>query len=135
LTGPRVNTLGRKAVAHGAFGHDETNGSIPATPTAGMRAVAIQSVRVRQMEAFLISLSTVALAEIGDRTQLLSLVLATQFRKPLPLIAGIFVATVANHLAAGAVGIIVGRHITDAPAHHPRSPPPDANQPPYGPVV
>lgn len=56
------------------------------------------------MEAFLISTSIVALAEMGDKTQLLSLVLAAKYRKPLPIVAGIFVATVVNHALAGAVG-------------------------------
>ena len=56
------------------------------------------------MEAFLVSTSIVALAEMGDKTQLLSLVLAAKFRKPLPMIAGIFVATIVNHALAGAVG-------------------------------
>jgi putative Ca2+/H+ antiporter (TMEM165/GDT1 family) len=56
------------------------------------------------MEAFLISTGIVALAEIGDKTQLLALVLAARFRKPMPIIAGILVATLANHAAAGAAG-------------------------------
>ena len=56
------------------------------------------------MEAFLVSTGVVALAEIGDKTQLLSLVLAARFRKPLPIIAGILVATLLNHALAGAVG-------------------------------
>ena len=56
------------------------------------------------MEAFLISTSVVALAEMGDKTQLLSLVLAARFRKPWPIVAGIFVATLVNHAQAGAVG-------------------------------
>lgn len=56
------------------------------------------------MEAFLISTGIVALAEIGDKTQLLSLILAARFRKPWPIIAGILVATLANHALAGAVG-------------------------------
>ncbi|HJW25655.1 MAG TPA: TMEM165/GDT1 family protein [Rhodocyclaceae bacterium] len=56
------------------------------------------------MEAFLVSTGIVALAEIGDKTQLLSLLLAARFRKPWPIIAGIFLATVANHACAGAVG-------------------------------
>ncbi len=56
------------------------------------------------MEAFLISTGIVALAEIGDKTQLLALVLAAKFRRPLPIIAGIFCATVVNHALAGAVG-------------------------------
>ena len=56
------------------------------------------------MEAFLVSTGVVALAEIGDKTQLLSLVLAARFRRPLPIIAGILVATLLNHALAGAVG-------------------------------
>ena len=56
------------------------------------------------MEAFLISTGIVALAEMGDKTQLLSLVLAARFRKPWPIVWGIFVATLANHALAGAVG-------------------------------
>ncbi len=56
------------------------------------------------LEAFLISTGIVALAEMGDKTQLLALLLAARFRKPWPIVAGILVATVANHAAAGAVG-------------------------------
>jgi putative Ca2+/H+ antiporter (TMEM165/GDT1 family) len=56
------------------------------------------------MEAFLISTFIVALAEMGDKTQLLALVLAVRFRKPWPIVAGIFVATVLNHALAGAAG-------------------------------
>ncbi|MBS1173813.1 MAG: rane protein [Proteobacteria bacterium] len=56
------------------------------------------------MEAFLVSTGVVALAEIGDKTQLLALVLAARFRKPLPIILGILVATLANHALAGAAG-------------------------------
>ena len=56
------------------------------------------------MEAFLVSTGIVALAEMGDKTQLLSLVLAARFRKPWPIVLGIFVATLANHGLAGAVG-------------------------------
>lgn len=56
------------------------------------------------MEAFLISTGIVALAEIGDKTQLLAFILAAKFRKPLPIVLGIFVATLANHGFAGAVG-------------------------------
>ena len=56
------------------------------------------------MEAFLVSTGIVALAEMGDKTQLLSLVLAARFRKPWPIVLGIFVATVVNHALAGAVG-------------------------------
>lgn len=56
------------------------------------------------MEAFFVSTSIVALAEMGDKTQLLSLVLAARFRKPWPIVLGIFVATMVNHALAGAVG-------------------------------
>jgi len=56
------------------------------------------------MDAFLVSTSIVALAEIGDKTQLLAFVLAAQFRRPWPIIWGILVATVANHAFAAALG-------------------------------
>ncbi len=57
------------------------------------------------MEAFLVSVGVVALAEIGDKTQLLALVLAARFQRPWPIIWGILVATLANHGLAGAVGV------------------------------
>ena len=56
------------------------------------------------MEAFLISTGIVALAEIGDKTQLLALVLAAKYRKPVPIVLGILVATLVNHAVAGYVG-------------------------------
>jgi putative Ca2+/H+ antiporter (TMEM165/GDT1 family) len=56
------------------------------------------------MESFLVSTGIVALAEMGDKTQLLSLVLAARFRKPWPIVLGILVATLANHGLAGAAG-------------------------------
>mgnify|MGYP000585396387 FL=1 len=56
------------------------------------------------MEAFFVSTAIVALAEIGDKTQLLALVLAARFRKPWPIVLGILVATLANHGLAGALG-------------------------------
>ncbi len=56
------------------------------------------------MEAFLVSTGIVALAEMGDKTQLLTLLLATRFRRPWPIVAGIFVSTIVNHALAGAVG-------------------------------
>ncbi|NMG73910.1 TMEM165/GDT1 family protein [Aromatoleum diolicum] len=55
-------------------------------------------------EAFLMSTGIVALAEIGDKTQLLAFMLAARFRRPWPIIAGILIATLANHAFAGAVG-------------------------------
>lgn len=56
------------------------------------------------MEAFLVSTGIVALGEIGDKTQLLALLLAAKFRRPIPIILGILVATLANHALAGVVG-------------------------------
>lgn len=56
------------------------------------------------MEAFLVSTGLVALAEIGDKTQLLALLLATRWRAPWAIVCGICVATLANHALAGAVG-------------------------------
>ena len=56
------------------------------------------------MEAFFLSTGVVALAEIGDKTQLLAFILAARFKKPLPIIAGILCATLVNHGMAGALG-------------------------------
>ena len=56
------------------------------------------------MEAFLVSTGIVALGEMGDKTQLLALLLAARFRKPVPIVLGILVATLANHAMAGALG-------------------------------
>ncbi len=56
------------------------------------------------MEAFFVSAGVVALGEIGDKTQLLALILAARFKRPLPIIAGILAATLVNHTVAGLVG-------------------------------
>ncbi len=64
------------------------------------------------MQTFLISTTTVALAEIGDKTQLLSLILAAKYRKPWPICAGILVATLVNHAIAGSVGALVATYLT-----------------------
>src|SRR5215467_14664021 len=64
------------------------------------------------MESFLVSLSTVAIAEIGDRTQLLSLMLAARYRRPWPILAGVLCATLANHALAGIVGVRIGKYLT-----------------------
>lgn len=64
------------------------------------------------MEALLISTGVVALAEIGDKTQLLAFILAARFKKPLPIILGILVATVVNHGLAGALGAWVTSVLT-----------------------
>jgi putative Ca2+/H+ antiporter (TMEM165/GDT1 family) len=63
------------------------------------------------VNSFLVSAAVVAVAEIGDKTQLLALVLAAKFRKPIPIILGILVATLANHAAAAAVGTWLTRVI------------------------
>jgi putative Ca2+/H+ antiporter (TMEM165/GDT1 family) len=64
------------------------------------------------MEAFLVSLSSVAIAEMGDRTQLLALVLAARYRKPWPIVAGVLCATLANHGVAGLIGSWFGRQLS-----------------------
>lgn len=56
------------------------------------------------LDAFLTSTAVVALAEIGDKTQLLAIVLATRFKRPVPIVLGILVATLANHFLAALVG-------------------------------
>jgi Ca2+/H+ antiporter, TMEM165/GDT1 family len=63
------------------------------------------------MEAFLVSTGVVALAELGDKSQLLVIGLAARFRKPVPIILGIFLATVLNHALAGVVGTSLGARI------------------------
>jgi putative Ca2+/H+ antiporter (TMEM165/GDT1 family) len=64
------------------------------------------------VEAFLVSTMLVGLAEIGDKTQILSLMLAARFLRPLPIIFGIFFATIANHAAAGLAGTLFGSLLT-----------------------
>lgn len=56
------------------------------------------------LQSLFVPTGLVALAEIGDKTQLLALLLAARFRRPWPIIWGILVATIANHFAAGALG-------------------------------
>jgi putative Ca2+/H+ antiporter (TMEM165/GDT1 family) len=64
------------------------------------------------MDPFFVSTGSVAVGELGDKTQLLSLILATRLRKPVPIIAGIFAATLINHLIACSVGEWVGTLLT-----------------------
>lgn len=59
------------------------------------------------MQALLVSLVAVAIAEIGDKTQLLALILAARYRKPWPICLGIFVATLLNHALAGEAGVLL----------------------------
>ena len=61
------------------------------------------------MEAFLVSTGVVALGEMGDKTQLLAMLLAVKFKRPLPIILGILAATLVNHALAGSVGAWVAR--------------------------
>ena len=63
------------------------------------------------VDAFLVSTGVVALGEIGDKTQLLAILLAARFRRPWPIIAGILVATLVNHAGASAVGAWLTRLI------------------------
>ena len=66
------------------------------------------------MEAFLVSAGVVALAEIGDKTQFLALLLAARFRAPVPVTCGILSATLVNHFAAGALGTLLAASISPA---------------------
>lgn len=64
------------------------------------------------MEAFLVSTLTITLGEIGDKTQLLALLLAARYKKPVPIILGILAATLANHALAGLLGQWVATHVS-----------------------
>jgi putative Ca2+/H+ antiporter (TMEM165/GDT1 family) len=64
------------------------------------------------IEGFLVSAGVVALAEVGDKTQLLTLVLAARFRRPWPIVLGIFAATLVNHALAGAFGAWITAHLS-----------------------
>jgi len=64
------------------------------------------------LHPLLISTGVVAIAEIGDKTQLLAIVLAAKFRKPLPIILGILAATLLNHAAAATVGFLISEWLT-----------------------
>lgn len=66
------------------------------------------------MEAWLVSIGVVALAEIGDKTQLLAFLLAARFKKPVPIIAGILLATLVNHGLAGALGAWITASVSSA---------------------
>ncbi len=76
-------------------------------PTKGPTALARARLpaRIARMEAFLVSMVLVAAGEIGDKTQLLALLLAARFRRRLPIVFGILVATLANHTLAGLLGV------------------------------
>jgi len=101
-------------MAHGVplAGHGETSGPIVPSPsgTAGPWSQPLGP--ASPLQAFLVAIVTIAIAEIGDRTQLLSLALAAHYRRPWPIIAGIFVATIANHSVAGLLGAWFGVLLT-----------------------
>ncbi len=69
------------------------------------------------MQTFLISTGVVALAEMGDKTQLLSLILAAKYRRPWPICMGILVATIVNHGLAGAAGDLLAQWLTPQILH------------------
>jgi len=76
----------------------------PPERRGSLAVIGIVLARSVYVEAFLISTGIVALAEIGDKTQLLAFILAAKFRRPVPIVLGILVATIANHAFAGAIG-------------------------------
>ena len=76
---------------------------------AARSAVRVPGPGEKKLEAFLVSTGIVTLAEMGDKTQLLSFVLAARFRRPWPIVAGILIATAANHAFAAALGEWVTR--------------------------
>ena len=65
-------------------------------------------------DSFLVSTGVVALAEVGDKTQLLSLVLAAKYRKPVPIILGVFAATLLSHACAGGIGALLSDYLSPA---------------------
>ena len=73
---------------------------------------AVRPPDVHLLEAILTSIAVVAIAEIGDKTQLLAIVLAARFRKPLPIVLGIFAATLLNHAVAATFGYLVAQWLT-----------------------
>src|ERR1700761_6243419 len=73
-----------------------------------------RSTRLAMFESFLVSTGIVGLAEVGDKTQLLSLVLAARYRKPAPIILGVFAATLLSHAAAGGIGALLSDVLSPA---------------------
>ena len=92
-------------MAQAVFGLGETFDCSASCPAGeALWSIVSHPARKSHMEALLVSTGTVALAEIGDKTQLLAFILAARFKKPLPIIAGILAATLVNHGLAGALG-------------------------------
>ena len=73
------------------------------------RSVRRGSAHEDELDAFLISAGLVSIAEIGDKTMLLAIMLAAAWRRPLPILLGIFVATLGNHAFAALAGTVLGR--------------------------
>ena len=69
------------------------------------------------MESLFVSTGLVALAEIGDKTQLLAFILATRFKKPFPIISGILLATILNHSLAGVIGAWIVSSLSPGTLH------------------
>jgi putative Ca2+/H+ antiporter (TMEM165/GDT1 family) len=82
------------------------------SPGPGVIEVNIAMLSIGPASTALVSAGTVALAEIGDKTQLLALLLAARFRKPWPIIGGMLVATLLNHALAGWLGMLVAQWLT-----------------------
>jgi Ca2+/H+ antiporter, TMEM165/GDT1 family len=95
--GVEVNTIVQGALIHDGYER-------PCHATPGFRGTQTQGF---WMEAFLVSTGVVALAELGDKTQLLALVLAARFRAPVAVIAGIATAVLMNHTLAGVAGTLL----------------------------
>lgn len=70
------------------------------------------ALRSHRLQAFLVSTGLVAVAEIGDKTQLLAIVLAARFRRPVPIVLGILFATILNHTGAAALGFVVAHWLS-----------------------
>lgn len=123
MAGTRVNMLGDFAMAREV---DARRGA-PAWPSGktegGLRMHPGRAVRCRPsrprspgpgcaMQALYVSTFSVAVAEIGDKTQLLALLLAARYRKPWPIVAGILVSTVLNHALAASMGAMMAQWLT-----------------------
>jgi putative Ca2+/H+ antiporter (TMEM165/GDT1 family) len=105
-----VRTAGRKARPG-----ETDDAELPVRAGGGSRVVVCsRGPRDVPVDPILVSTGVVALAEIGDKTQLLAIVLAAKFRKPLPIILGILAATLLNHLGAAAFGYFLARFLSGA---------------------
>jgi putative Ca2+/H+ antiporter (TMEM165/GDT1 family) len=113
VSGACVNILGpgHGAGSYGRFGETFGIGCLHPGSGAGSRAkdrFVLDPDGSVPVETFLVSAMVVGLAEIGDKTQILSLMLAARFQRPVPILFGILFATLANHVAAGLAGTVFG---------------------------